>query len=68
MVWLLKSLHYKLNICSQVLLCIDALKKILNKQENEQAQEKLFDDGERVLLQITGIKLPKDERKQFIRM
>jgi len=52
----------------QSLLFINALKKLHSEKERAQEQGKLFDDGERVLLQITGIKLPKDDRKQFLRI
>merc|ERR1712179_573653 len=43
-------------------------KKVNSDKDKTQEQGKLFDDGERVLLQITGIKLPKDDRKQFLRI
>ena len=56
------------NIILQTLSCIDALKKVHNSNQKAKNQGSLFDEGERILLQVTGIKLPKDDRKQFLRM
>ena len=56
------------NIILQTLACIDGLKKVHNSNQKAKNQGSLFDEGERILLQVTGIKLPKDDRKQFLRM
>jgi len=50
------------------LACIDGLKKVHNSNQKAKNQGSLFDEGERILLQVTGIKLPKDDRKQFLRI
>jgi len=50
------------------LICIEALKKVHKSKEKSNGQGNLFDDGERVLLQVTGIKLPKDDRKHLLRI
>jgi len=50
------------------LACIDALKKVHSSKQKAKSQGSLFDEGERILLQVTGIKLPKDDRKQFLRI
>ena len=53
----------------QVLLCLEALSKVQANKEQPRAKDQLFgEDGERVLLQVTGIKLPKDDRRQFLKM
>ncbi len=44
---------------------LDVLKKTLKGEE----PTKLFsDEGEKVQLQVTGIKLPKDERQHILKM
>jgi len=50
------------------LLCIEGLKKVHKSKDKDKNKGNLFDDGERILLQVTGIKLPKDDRKHCMRI
>jgi len=50
------------------LLCIEGLKKVHKSKDKDNKKGNLFDDGERILLQVTGIKLPKDDRKHCMRI
>ena len=55
---------------AKVSAALDAiLNKLSNAKKSDGAKENLFDeDGQRVNLQITGIKLPKDSKRQIINM
>merc|ERR1712223_1459503 len=50
------------------LLCIEGLKKVHKSKSKDNNKGNLFDDGEKILLQVTGIKLPKDDRKHCMRI